>query len=138
MCKHPLKSVHRTLIISICLLLLLPLTAHATEDIVWQPLQVDRLPDLNIPRLGHSVFCAGGEVVAAGGILHQNNNYDVAQTAFLLHVGEATGSWPLWVWIVFDSVLLLFTTIIIIVMLLRNRKHETQKESTQNSGEKIV
>lgn len=67
MCKHPLKSVHRTLIISICLLLLLPLTAHATEDIVWQPLQVDRLPDLNIPRLGHSVFCAGGEVVAAGG-----------------------------------------------------------------------
>ena len=31
------------------------------------PLQVERLPDLNVPRLGHSVFCVGGEVVAAGG-----------------------------------------------------------------------
>lgn len=85
------------------------------------------------------VLTDGGDLMVVGGILHQNNNYDVAQTAFLLHVNnEATGSWPLRVWIVFDSVLLLFTTIIIIVMLLRNRKHETQKESTQNSGEIIV
>ena len=30
-------------------------------------MQVERLPDLNVPRILHTVFCAGGEVVAAGG-----------------------------------------------------------------------
>ena len=30
-------------------------------------MQLERLPNLNVPRMGHSVFCVGGEVVAAGG-----------------------------------------------------------------------
>ena len=30
-------------------------------------MQVERLPDLNVPRLGHAVFYINGEVVAAGG-----------------------------------------------------------------------
>ena len=30
-------------------------------------MQVERLPDLNIPRIGHSVVCVGNEVVVAGG-----------------------------------------------------------------------
>ena len=50
------------------LVALLPLSVAAVaEDTIWQPLQVERLPDLNTPRLGHTVFCAGGEVVVAGG-----------------------------------------------------------------------
>jgi len=30
-------------------------------------IEAERLPDLNIPRGGHALFCAGGEIVAAGG-----------------------------------------------------------------------
>jgi len=30
-------------------------------------LNVEQLPDLNIPRAGHQVFCANGEFVVAGG-----------------------------------------------------------------------
>ena len=41
-------------------------------------MQVERLPDLNIPRLGHTVFCIGGEVVAAGG---HTTNFVPTQTA---------------------------------------------------------
>ncbi len=29
--------------------------------------ELERLPDLNIPRSGHTLFCAGGEMVIAGG-----------------------------------------------------------------------
>ncbi len=29
--------------------------------------ELERLPDLNIPRSGHTLFCAGGEMVVAGG-----------------------------------------------------------------------
>lgn len=57
MCKMPL-------LIS----LLLPLAAVAADDDCRvQPLQVERLPDLHVPRMGHQVFTAGGEVVVAGG-----------------------------------------------------------------------
>lgn len=48
------------------LLLLLPLVATAAEC-PQVPLHVERLADLNIPRIGHQVFCTGGEVVVAGG-----------------------------------------------------------------------
>lgn len=30
-------------------------------------LQVEQLPDLNIPRAGHEVFCVNGELTVAGG-----------------------------------------------------------------------
>lgn len=41
-------------------------------------MQVERLPDLNVPRMGHSVFSVNGEVVAAGG---HTNGFVPMQTA---------------------------------------------------------
>lgn len=46
----------------ICLLTMLPAQAG---DVV--KLQADRLPDLNIPRAGHQLFYANGELTVAGG-----------------------------------------------------------------------
>lgn len=51
-----------TLIALICLLTMLPAQAG---DVV--KLQADRLPDLNIPRAGHQLFYANGELTVAGG-----------------------------------------------------------------------
>lgn len=48
-------------------------------------MQVERLPDLNIPRQGHSVFCVNGEVVAAGG---HTTNFVPTQTAEYYRDGE--------------------------------------------------
>lgn len=52
----------KTLTTLICLMLLLPAKA---VDIV--ELQVDRLPDLNIPRAGHQLFIVNGELMVSGG-----------------------------------------------------------------------
>ena len=41
--------------------------AGAQQSCSAVKMRAERLPDLNIPRLGHTVFCAGEEVVAAGG-----------------------------------------------------------------------
>lgn len=48
------------------LALLLPLTAWP-QTCPEQPLQVRQLPDLNIPRAGHSVFVVNGEPTVVGG-----------------------------------------------------------------------
>ena len=48
-------------------------------------MQVERLPDLNIPRQGHSVFSVCGEVVAAGG---HTTNFVPTQTAEYYRDGE--------------------------------------------------
>ena len=44
-----------------------------------------RLPDLNIPREGHAVFCAGGELMVAGG---HTNGFVPTATAEYLSDGE--------------------------------------------------
>lgn len=48
-------------------------------------MQAERLTDLNIPRLGHSVFCVNGEVVAVGG---HTTNFVPTQTAEYYRNGE--------------------------------------------------
>ena len=68
--KH---SIILTLLL--CLVATLPTVAQrlregASEEMQPCPIvkmQVERLPDLNIPRIGHSVFFVNGEVVVAGG-----------------------------------------------------------------------
>lgn len=45
----------------------------------------ERLPDLNTPREGHAVFCAGGELVVAGG---HTNGFVPTATAEYLSGGE--------------------------------------------------
>ena len=60
----------RTLLFST--LFLLPAWAVAVPDSVQTgcpevKLQVEQLPDLNIPRAGHEVFCVNGELTVAGG-----------------------------------------------------------------------
>ena len=68
--------------LSIILTLLFFLTvsgqATAQQSCPMVKMQVERLPDLNIPRQGHSVFCVNGEVVAAGG---HTTNFVPTQTA---------------------------------------------------------
>ena len=57
----------------ICLLLLLTSRVMARQEGSKQMLcpqvkiEVERLPDLNIPRAGHQVFCVNGEFTVAGG-----------------------------------------------------------------------
>ena len=48
-------------------------------------MEVERLPDLNVPRIGHSVFCVNGEVVAAGG---HTNGFVPTNTAEYFSGGE--------------------------------------------------
>ena len=59
-----------------CLAATLPTVAQQACPMV--KMQVERLPDLNVPRLGHTVFCADGEVVVAGG---HTTNFVPTQTA---------------------------------------------------------
>ena len=52
-----------------------------------------RLPDLNIPREGHAVFCAGGELMVAGG--HTNgfvtvDSFDDHRIAMMLSIAGLT------------------------------------------------
>lgn len=65
---------------------MLPAEAQPTCPMV--KMQVERLPDLNIPRTGHAVFCVGGEVVAAGG--HTNSFVPTATAEYY-----SDGAWHL-------------------------------------------
>lgn len=60
-----------------------PVSAHQSCPMV--KMQIERLPDLNIPRIGHSVFCVNGEVVAAGG---HTNGFIPTATAEYYSDGE--------------------------------------------------
>lgn len=53
------------LVFYFCLAAILPAATQPSCPMV--KMQAERLPGLNIPRMGHSVFCVGGDVVAAGG-----------------------------------------------------------------------
>lgn len=54
----------------------------------YQPLQVQRLPNLNVARTGHQVFCAGQEIIVIGG--HTNGFVPTATAEYL-----AEGQWHL-------------------------------------------
>lgn len=54
----------KSIILSLILSQTIVLSATAQPEVWIQP---DRLPDLNIPRAGHSVFYANGELMVAGG-----------------------------------------------------------------------
>lgn len=45
-------------------------------------LNVEQLPDLNIPRAGHQVFCDNGEFVVAGG--HTDGFVSTALCSYIL------------------------------------------------------
>ena len=66
----------------VLLLLPLTLTVKASDTVKTRypivKLELERLPDLTIPRAGHAVFCAGGEWVVAGG---HTNGFVPTQTA---------------------------------------------------------
>ncbi|MBO6081862.1 MAG: hypothetical protein J6P46_02420, partial [Bacteroidales bacterium] len=53
------------------LLLCLAVPCRAAQEdstgVRFIPMKYERLPDLNIPRAGHQVFVADGELVVAGG-----------------------------------------------------------------------
>jgi AraC-like DNA-binding protein len=53
-------------ILLFCLLLALPIAAQDSSCPVVK-MAVEQLPDLNIPRASHQLFCANGEYVVAGG-----------------------------------------------------------------------
>lgn len=50
-----------------------------------QKIEVERLPDLNIPRGGHSLFCVNGEITVAGG---HTNGFVPTPTAEYLKDGK--------------------------------------------------
>lgn len=55
-------------VLSLFLLMIVSITTKASSDTCnMEKMYVERLPNLNIPRMGHTVFCINGEVVAAGG-----------------------------------------------------------------------
>ncbi|MBR1755794.1 MAG: helix-turn-helix domain-containing protein [Bacteroidaceae bacterium] len=67
-------SSHAAFLIAACCMALCStlqsIAQHAavqTATCPMQKMEVERLPDLNVPRIGHVVFSVGGEVVAAGG-----------------------------------------------------------------------
>lgn len=49
------------------ILLLAGSTAVRAEEVPFLPMKWERLPDLNIPRAGHQLLLAGGEMVVVGG-----------------------------------------------------------------------
>jgi len=57
-------------IILTCLVAVLPTAAQQPGTVGSCPevrIELEQLPDLNIPRAGHHAFCANGEYVVAGG-----------------------------------------------------------------------
>ena len=62
--KEILMSRHH--ILPFLLMFLLPLVAGADNLSVIR-VEAERLPDMNIPRAGHAVFCVNGELTVAGG-----------------------------------------------------------------------
>lgn len=71
------------------LIFLLPIVAVAsgdsTDSCAVRKLEVERLPDLNIPRDGHQMVYAGGELMVAGG---HTDGFVPTQTAEYLKNGE--------------------------------------------------
>ena len=68
------RSVHNTIATLLWLLAMVALSvssATASDSLQAScpilPLQAQRLPDLNLPRAGHSVFCINGEITVVGG-----------------------------------------------------------------------
>ena len=83
----------------------------------------------------YPVLTESGDLMVVGGILQQNNNYDPAATAFLLHVGteasvSAEGRQPLWLWLVLAS-LLLAAAVVTYILLRRHRKSLPANEAAQ-------
>lgn len=67
--------MHKLKLFLFSVMLLLPACAVAAPDSLNAScpevkLQMEQLPDLNIPRAGHAVFFANGELVVAGGHTH--------------------------------------------------------------------
>lgn len=67
----------RPLILSI-MMSVLPLAAQQQETCPVVEIEVEQLPDLNIPRAGHALFYANGELTVAGG---HTNGFVPTQTA---------------------------------------------------------
>ena len=63
-------------------------TVRAQQSCPMVKMEVQRLPNLNIPRIGHSVFCINGEIVAAGG--HTNGFVPTATAEYF-----SNGEWHL-------------------------------------------
>ena len=83
----------------------------------------------------YPVLTDSGDLMVVGGILQQNNNYDPAATAFLLHVGteasaSAEGRQQLWLWLVLAS-LLLAAFVVTYILLRRHRKSLPANEAAQ-------
>ena len=51
----------------LCLLPVLPLAAQQVDECPQVRIEAERLPDLTIPRTGHSIFYAGDELTVVGG-----------------------------------------------------------------------
>ena len=47
----------------LCLLPVLPLAAQQVDECPQVRIEAERLPDLTIPRTGHSIFYAGDELI---------------------------------------------------------------------------
>ncbi len=60
-----MKRLLMILLLMLSLISLVAFAQNASCPIV--KIELERLPDLNVPRSGHTLFCAGGEMVVAGG-----------------------------------------------------------------------
>lgn len=80
--KEILMSRHH--ILPFLLMFLLPLVAGADNLSVIR-VEAERLPDMNIPRAGHAVFCVNGELTVAGG---HTTGFVPTQTAEYYKDGE--------------------------------------------------
>ncbi len=68
------------------LAVMLPVAAQQPDKCPLVKMQVERLPNLNVPRIGHSMFCINGEVVAADG---HEKELGIGQT-FTLEIYDPT------------------------------------------------
>ena len=78
------QSRAATLILSL-LSIVLPVVAQQQEACPVIKLEAERLPDLNIPRAGHALFYANGELTVAGG---HTNGFVPTPTAEYFKDGE--------------------------------------------------
>ena len=59
-----MKTIFHLIIV---VLLFITGSINAADTCAVSRIDVERLPDLNIPRAGHEVFCVNGELTVAGG-----------------------------------------------------------------------
>lgn len=78
----PTSRSHRILSL---LMLLLPVGVMAENTVPMIHIEAERLPDLNIPRNGHSAVCKNGEVTVFGG---HTTNFVLTPTAEYYKDGE--------------------------------------------------